>query len=71
LTASYIGQPNLFALQSQTLTIDTDPTSGAFGQFTTGTGWPVQLCTTFAAGKGPANFYEYLVQQLMSVSTTS
>ena len=70
LTAAYIGRPDMFALQPQNITIDTDPTSNTFGQFTTGSGSPVQLCTTFAAGAGPNTFYEYLTQQLMSLSVS-
>ena len=68
LTAAYLGMPGLFAFQNASLNIDVNPQSSTFGQFI-GTGFPVNLCTTFAAGQGANNFYTYLVQQLASVKT--
>jgi len=68
LTAAYVAQPGMFALQQESITIDTNPTSVTFGQFTTGSGSPVQLCTAFAAPATAETFYEYLIQQLMSLA---
>lgn len=69
LTAAYLGMPSLFSFQSTSLDIDVNPQSPTFGQFTAGTGFPVNLCTTFAPGQTATTFYEYLAKQLASLTT--
>jgi inosine-uridine nucleoside N-ribohydrolase len=69
LTAAYLGMPSLFAFQNTSLNIDVNPQSPTFGQFTVGTGYPVNLCTTFAPGQTATTFYEYLANQLASLTT--
>ena len=69
LTAAYLGMPGLFSLESAKLDIVVNPQSATFGQFTVGTGYPVSLCTAFAAGQGATTFYQYLASQLASVTT--
>jgi inosine-uridine nucleoside N-ribohydrolase len=69
LTAAYLGMPSLFSFQSEKLDIDVNPQSPTLGQFTVGAGYPVSVCTAFAAGQGPNTFYQYLASQLASVTT--
>jgi purine nucleosidase len=69
LTAAYLGMPGLFSFQSTNVNIDVNPQSPTFGQFSTGAGFPVNLCTTFAPGQTATMFYEYLANQLGSVTT--
>jgi purine nucleosidase len=70
LTAAYLGNPGLFTFQSESVNIDINPQSPTFGQFI-GTGHTVNMCSGFAAGttQGPQLFYQYLVSQLMSITT--
>jgi inosine-uridine nucleoside N-ribohydrolase len=67
LTAAYLGKPSMFALEKQSVTIDTDPQSSNLGQFSVGSGYPVDMCTKFAAGSSADTFYQYLVDQLTSL----